>query len=639
MLAIVMCLLLGRNMIKHPITNMTHVCNASVKDALHLSLLIPLFVLYNLLEIFRVAYNSPYLTVVAGILAVSVIISFLSFIHKNKELIYKGASLFPSILSKCFAFFYIGSVVLTLLLVTAARFDTPFFLLVQLLFLSTLWFFNKKFRVGLAIQRISFIFTVVYTSLILLITKDVLVGSVFFMYIIPWVYIQLKIDFPTTNVYTHACSSQKRGKQYKKTNPRLIRVGRIYSRATALLLLSLLICYGILAVAAFEGNIRNSRIVWGADNHFYGQYLSSGGYVENTTRGCCLGSLDYAQLSWAAWKIDVFQYPHMREELKNETRAYLLIKQNTPKADRGIKVLDGGEGQILKVPSSAQNFAIYPPMPGYCTFIGKYFLNGAKGFIKNVLVYARNTDSIERPIHMRFSRSPGENMSFERTLLIPPETEGWLDFAIDHEWSYDSVFVYVYMDPLENATPPDPVTYPVKIGWDTGGGKADAYITIASVDAWQREDSRYLIKLVVGRRAEDPDPNMQIIFNGHEIVNAKLLYGEGNLSILSPYQFDINFTHLSMKQVLRIPIDFDLVKKDNLLNITIDEDTYWDIYYINLWLASRITDVNPFWRSLISYPLIFLAFGFEVIVVVGLAAKLVVWLSKAGNKYKNERST
>lgn len=125
-----------------------------------------------------------------------ILVELLDFMHRNGEEIRRCRPLFSSNKSKAIELFHLFSIADIFSIVFVFRLDMSVFLLIQLLILVSLWRTNRMFKMGENIRRISFIYTVIYISYILVTTKNVPIGYAILPYMDSWLYLQLILDMP-----------------------------------------------------------------------------------------------------------------------------------------------------------------------------------------------------------------------------------------------------------------------------------------------------------------------------------------------------------------------------------------------------------------------------------------------------------
>ena len=164
------------------------------------AILLTLFVLYCVLEVLRIAYigRLEAFPMSIGLLAlgVTMIVGLRKHLAKKRVAASKCGHLFSSKLTKVIMSSYVASITLILSVTMALSVDFPSFLMVQLVLLASLWLDNRGFNVSLNMLRASFIFTVIYVSYVLLLTKNTFIGLVTLVYFVSWLYLQIKIEQP-----------------------------------------------------------------------------------------------------------------------------------------------------------------------------------------------------------------------------------------------------------------------------------------------------------------------------------------------------------------------------------------------------------------------------------------------------------
>lgn len=163
-------------------------------------ILLTLFVLYCILEILKIAYivRSEAFFVAIGmfVFGVSIIIGFRKHLTGDRDVSSEPGHLFSTKPTKVIMVLHVASIVLTLLAVIVLLVDFPGFLIVQSLLLANLWLDNRRFNVSLNMLRSSFIFTIIYVSYVLLLTKNTFMGLVALLYLVSWLYLQFKLEQP-----------------------------------------------------------------------------------------------------------------------------------------------------------------------------------------------------------------------------------------------------------------------------------------------------------------------------------------------------------------------------------------------------------------------------------------------------------
>ena len=116
--------------------------------------------------------------------------------------------------------------------------------------------------------------------------------------------------------------------------------------------------------------------------------------------------------------------------------------------------------------------------------IGKYYPRGCRGFIKNIIVTARNTDGASHDVSVYISPQPGMGKLAEATFTIPGNTDPTtFTVSINKYWNYDSLFIWLYTE----------ATSGVGIAYDTGIPQ-DAYHS-SDGSSWTVQTRRYWIDI------------------------------------------------------------------------------------------------------------------------------------------------
>lgn len=162
--------------------------------------ILPLFVLYCIFEVLRIAYIGGLeafpLSIGLLVLGVTVVVGLGKHLARNKAVTSEYGHLFSTRLTKVVIAFHVASIGLILSATLALLVDFPSFLIVQLLLLASLWLDNRGFNVSLNMLRASFIFTVIYVSYVLLLTKNTFMGLATLVYFVSCLYLQIRIEQP-----------------------------------------------------------------------------------------------------------------------------------------------------------------------------------------------------------------------------------------------------------------------------------------------------------------------------------------------------------------------------------------------------------------------------------------------------------
>jgi hypothetical protein len=196
-----------------------HIINDKVVVEVGVStIILTLFILYCTLEVLRIAYigGRTVLPLSIGLLTLgtTVIVGLRKHLARNKAVTSECGHLFPTMVTKSvIAFhatniifsimvtksviaFHVASIILILSTTTVLLVNFPSFLIVQLLLLATLWLDNRRLNVSLNMLRTSLVFTVIYVSCVLFLTKNMFMGLVALVYFFSWLHLQIKIEQP-----------------------------------------------------------------------------------------------------------------------------------------------------------------------------------------------------------------------------------------------------------------------------------------------------------------------------------------------------------------------------------------------------------------------------------------------------------
>jgi len=381
-----------------------------------------------------------------------------------------------------------------------------------------------------------------------------------------------------------------------------------------------------IAIASWTGRIKNEGPIWAYGTNFYGALSTSKGMVKENYDGVTIGGFDNDNSSSVTYTITVFQYPFMTKSLFEKMEMNLYLKEDTPKTTSPSWELSN------HVAAHGYDFSIFPSTPGYSVSAGKYFSHDTKGYLQSLSVYTMNKDSREHDIHFSFTTSPGGSIIFNKTLSLPPrfgeplnggDWGAWIGLEIEEYWDVDSIFVIYNMEPLENMSPR---TYPVKVGWSYVSDTRDTYFLVFDDSPWElSESTNTMIRLALSKTARMSQ--IKIILNGENIMTGELKIREGNYSMLSSEEFNLNYNYYSTLDTINIPINNNLLQLENSLTILVDPYVSWNISYVNLSLFSTYGINDPFWMHVLPVPVIYIS----TIGVMLLFSKYTIKLWKWAN--------
>lgn len=168
------------------------------------TILMTLFVLFCTLEVLRIAHigglDALPMWIGSLVLGAAVIAGLREHLATNQVVASECGHLFSSEITTVVVSLHVASLVLILSMSLAFLVDFPSFLIVQLALLATLWLDNRRVGVSLNLLRASFLFTVIYVSYVLLLTKNAFMELVTLAYYISWLGLQIMIEQPTKHV-------------------------------------------------------------------------------------------------------------------------------------------------------------------------------------------------------------------------------------------------------------------------------------------------------------------------------------------------------------------------------------------------------------------------------------------------------
>ena len=121
------------------------------------------------------------------------------------------------------------------------------------------------------------------------------------------------------------------------------------------------------------------------------------------------------------------------------------------------------------------------------TYKGKYFPHGAKGFIQNLGIYARNSGASDSTITLGVAPQPESTEQFTVTITVPAgSSAGWFTGTAGVMWNFWEMFIYVKS-----------ISGAAEYAYDTAEvtdaepeASADGYTSSDSGTNWSGEDSR-----------------------------------------------------------------------------------------------------------------------------------------------------
>jgi len=579
-------------------------------SSLYLHAFIPSFFVYSLLEILRIAYDiqTNYFVAFLSILAGCILTLFWFFTYKNKNLISQCDVMFQDRLSKVAALLQMMSIIALFFVITTFKLDVPSFLLAQALLLGSLLLINRNFKTGLNAQRISFIFTIIYTSYILLVTKNTLIGLITAIYLVSSLYLQVILNRSPAKSITPKIHFEAKLKRHKISEPNrhfiiTLKKHRIvkFFFCCSIFIILLLLAYTPLMQAVISGSIANQRGYWpgwyvSGDNH--GNLYSSNGCVVMINGSVAVSSLEYNETSWATWKVYAPRLAFMSQQLREVENARVVI-EGTPRASiskvTDFEWIDDNFTSGWTIDQNgAANYSF--STDGDVVTITGVFTAGVAGsiWIWRLTPSISTTDYPYLVFRVRVNE-PDSNWMVE-VIYTDGTTESWGGglggefFAYNTEWK---IFVK-------------------KISIGKIVKAVDLRIENNRLAAWTGSGVRSAYFDYIGFTSL-PEKNIQVYLNNHLIFDGTLNFSRGEfLTLPSEYESSVV-----------IPFNFSLLEMESLLNITVNEHIIWMIKSVIISHTGSVTDVQPPAWQLIPYhnSLLLVVFVLEITVVLMMSNK------------------
>ena len=155
-----------------------------------------------------------------------------------------------------------------------------------------------------------------------------------------------------------------------------------------------------------------------------------------------LASIDEFDFKASATFFSDIQPKERETVLPLATEEWRVIKFNPDKINRSknqeIIFLERGGTEEWE----PNRFFMYDP------YWGNFFAEGSRGYIDQVNVFVKNTETSSQIAEIGFSISPGDSEVFSVDVDIPSEGVGWFSAKVNRYWESDSLFVYIKRDSL-----------------------------------------------------------------------------------------------------------------------------------------------------------------------------------------------
>jgi len=126
-------------------------------------------------------------------------------------------------------------------------------------------------------------------------------------------------------------------------------------------------------------------------------------------------------------------------------------------------------------------------------------------------------------------------------------------------------------------------------------------------------------------------PITKISMNGHAILNTTLKERSGDYLVLSQEECDMNAMIGSVGPLLSVQIKSDYLGIENVLNITVDHHTSWNISYVMLRLIDSTRQLHiPFAQTLGIYSFLTFILAYSPLAAV-IIAKIVSLITRTGH--------
>ena len=110
--------------------------------------------------------------------------------------------------------------------------------------------------------------------------------------------------------------------------------------------------------------------------------------------------------------------------------------------------------------------------------------------------------------------------------------------------------------------------------------------------------------------------------------NDQCVFDEYLMSTRGGY-YSLSLAKCPSGEGFKIPIDPDLLKAENLVNITVGDHTSWNITSVSIIVTYSAYDVEPFWKTLPHYNRLFsIVLAAEIIVTIIIADKSRKWIGQ-----------
>ena len=554
-----------------------------------------LFVMYCALQILVLVFGIQSLTLGVGIFGLAICVLFALLISKDYLVFSHYPSLFDSSWMKVIGVLYLGSLITISILLLLFGFADPTPLFIQLVLLGTFWRLRKRIALGLDIQGISLMFTVIYVLYALLISKNILVGLITLPFLFSWIFL-VGVN------HRHGDPSIFR-QLLNKTVVKLIKV-RLRRRDYVACFLILLAVYGHLAFALTYSGYEN---IWSPQFTFYGNPVSSIGEMKSLGNGSiALGGLDYDGTSSVTWNYTVQIMPFMSEQMTQASETFLSISgapisrtaPEIPADSVGWRDENFTEGWAFFVANGLNESRAVSD--GFSYSISSDLEAGRSYYLMSKTVPALSTDEYQF-FAVRWN-------STSRIVRVDVEyADGIADqCVVGSGRSSDNGFSSEWRTTIFKL-PSNRTVKEIIVGID------DTYDWLqTSNDVMGSQTVSF--SQVMFFSGSDKSSQVKITLNGQQILDESLDFEENGSYTLPPNKYSTWTRPDSSLTSLKIPLDIDKLKLENSLNITVTEGVQLDISSVTVFIVLYMSAVSPMWSSNVGF--IFLIFVFDLSLIV-----------------------
>lgn len=342
------------------------------------------------------------------------------------------------------------------------------------------------------------------------------------------------------------------------------------------------------------------RSYWNSTPLFEGALISSGDYSESMNGHIVMGDVERGETSWGAWKIVPHILPFMSENMKRATNVYVIVSEPNPVIQLKWALSSIWEDSDFQstwtldgLGATSSNFSTNGDI---VTLAGAF----SAGIAGSVWIWKAMNTSIftDDTFYIVFRARVDDEVNSNWLVQIV-----YKDGSMDH-WTGRNTYWITIVKKLTQGKTIESLNLRVEnhreAAW-TGSGIQYAYFDHVSISS----------ALVV--------PRARITLNDVVIFDEKPNLENSETSLL------LTSSILDKK----IAIDINLVKIENLLNISLDGHAYWNISSVAMQLNTRIDQISPpIWQLIPNLYAVFLVF-FPLDVAIGflLLRKFYKWFS------------